>query len=244
MRPEHRTGPRYFLNPPLHGSANGKIARVLDVGAKGLRLELRQQIDPGSPVEVGFGPLKMRGTILWCQVDTMNFASEDDYYLAGVAFDAPAGEVEDVALGLVGKGEAIRIVEMRAHDRYRITAPLTGSFGEIAPVSILDLSAGGARIAMLQRVKEGYTQTLRFQVDDQIGPITLEATVAWCSPSPVIREFYAGLSVADGEEQLRRAINRLCTRDEARIDMDSLKRKFDALRLASRVTENPQPLAM
>lgn len=244
MRNEQRTGPRYFLNPPMAGSANGNAGRVVDVGAKGLRLELRQRIEPGSPVEIVFSSLKMRGTVLWCQVDAMNFASDDDYYLAGVAFESTVQEVEDIAVALCGRGEAIRIVEMRLHDRYRITAPLTGTFGDIAPVSIIDLSFGGARVAMLQRVGEGYRQQLRFQIDDHIGPMSLEATVAWCKPSSVIHEFYAGLSIEDSEEQLRAAIRRLCTRDEARIDMDSLKRKFDALRLASRVTENPQRLAV
>jgi PilZ domain-containing protein len=244
MRKDLRTGPRFFLNPPIHGSANGTPARVIDVGAKGLRIELRQRIEPGSPVEVVFKSFRIRGTVLWCQIDAMNFSSDDDYYLAGIAFDVPNEEAEDLGLNLTGRGEAVRITEMRAHDRYRITAPLTGSFGDIAPVSIVDVSIGGARIAMLQRVKAGYTQRLRFQVDDDTGPMTLEATVAWCNPSPLIREFYAGLEINGQEEKLRIAIDRLCTRDEARIDIDSLKRKFDSLRLASRVTENPQRLAV
>jgi hypothetical protein len=58
----------------------------------------------------------------------------------------------------------------------------------------------------------------------------------------VMREFYAGLDIDGAEEKLRRAIHRLCMRDEARIDIDSLKRKFDSLRLASRVSDSPQHL--
>jgi len=244
MKVDLRTGPRFFLNPPIHGTANGGAARVLDVGARGLRLELRRMIDPGSRVDVAFGPLQMRGTVLWCQVDALNFASDFDYYLAGISFDDRSDDAEDFASGLCAQGEAMRIVEMRAHDRYRITAPLTGSFGEIAPVSIVDLSTHGARIAMLQRVQPGHTQRLRFQVDELTGPVTVEGKVAWCSPSPVMREFYAGLHIDGGEERLRCVIDTLCMRDEARIDIDSLKRKFDALRLASRMTETTQRLAV
>jgi hypothetical protein len=68
--------------------------------------------------------------------------------------------------------------------------------------------------------------------------------VAWCKPSPLGREFYAGLEIDGAEETLRRAIDRLCTRNEARIDMDSLRRKFDALRLASRITEKTEKVAV
>ena len=244
MRLDLRSGPRFFLNPPIHGFANGNAARVLDVASKGLRLELRRMIEPGERVEVAFGPMRLRGTVLWCQIDTLNFVSNDDYYLAGVAFDIPSDEVEDLATDLTTKGAAMRIVEMRTDDRYRITAPLTGSFGEIAPVSIIDLSVHGARIAMLQTVQPGYAQRLRFQVDEMTGPITIDGTVAWCNPSPVMREFYAGLTILNAEERLRAVIDELCVRNEARIDMDSLKRKFDALRLASRTADNPQPLAV
>ena len=131
------------------------------------------------------------------------------------------------------RGGAIRIEELRTHDRYRMTAPLTGSFGDIAPVSIVDLSVAGARIAMLHRVIPGSIHELRFQVDDVTGPIAVKSTVMWCKPSPIIREHYAGLSMDGEQDVLRTAIHRLCKRNESRIDLDSLKRKFDALRLVS-----------
>ncbi len=239
-----RNSPRFFLNPPVQGLANGTTARIVDVGPGGLRLELRRMIEPGSPVEVSFGAVRIRGTVLWCQVDALNFASDYDYYLAGVAFDAPSDDLEDFAEVLCTRGEAIRITELRAHDRYRITAPLTGSFGAIAPVSIIDVSVRGARIAMLEHVEAGVKAKLRFQIDELTGPVSVEGTVAWCNPSPVMREFYAGLNIQGHDERLRTVIETMCVRNEARIDMDSLKRKFDALRLATRVTENPQRLAV
>lgn len=242
MKKDQRTGPRYFLNPTLPGLVSGNSARIVDIGAKGLRVELQHRLQAGASVDVIFAACRMAGTVLWCQVDALNFSSDDDFYLAGIAFPAPMPEIEDLGISLAKRGEAIHIVEMRQHDRYRITAPLTGSFGDVAPVSIVDLSLNGARIALLDRVDPGYTQRLRFQVDDETGPVSLEGTAVWCSPSPIMREFYAGLEIAGGEEPLRKAIHRLCMRDEARIDMDSLKRKFDALRLASRVAERPQTM--
>jgi PilZ domain-containing protein len=244
MKQDLRTGPRYFLNPPIPGSANSTDVRIVDVGARGCRIELRESIDPASKLDISLGPLKLKGTVLWCQVDALNFSCDYDGYLAGIAFESPSDEAERFAWQLAEEGKAVRIEEMRAYDRYRITAPLTGSFGEIAPVSIVDVSVAGARVAMLHRVPAGQTGTLRFQVDDETGPVDLEATVKWCRPSPIIREHYAGLEIPAAEERLREVIHRLCTRNEARIDIDSLKRKFDMLRLASRVMENPEQIAV
>ncbi len=244
MKPDLRTGPRYFLNPPLSGSANGIAARVVDLGARGCRLELHESLEPSTPVELTIDALSLKATVLWCQVDSLNFASDYDGYLAGVAFDTPNSELEQFGRELSNRGKAIRIEEMRVHDRFRITAPLTGSFGEAAPVSIVDLSVAGARIALLQRVSAGVTGTLRFQVDDQSGPVDAEAIVKWCRPSPIMREHYAGLEIPRAEERLREAIDKLCTRNEARIDIDSLKRKFDLLRLASRVVDSPRQMAV
>ncbi len=244
MKPDLRTGPRYFLNPPLAGSANGIAARIVDLGARGCRLEMHERLEPSSPIDVTIDALRLKATVLWCQVDSLNFASDCDGYLAGVAFDTPNAELERFGMELSHRGKAIRIEEMRVHDRFRITAPLTGSFGEVAPVSIVDLSVAGARIAMLQRVSIGLRGTLRFQVDDPSGPVDVEAIVKWCKPSPIMREHYAGLEIPRAEEQLREAIDKLCTRNEARIDIDSLKRKFDMLRLASRVVESAQQMAV
>ena len=244
MRQDLRTGPRYFLEPALPGSVNGEPVRVVDMGARGCRVELRESLEPATELDVTIDSLKLKAMVLWCQVDSLNFASDYDGYLAGLAFQPANPDVEQFARELCRREKAVSIEELRVYDRYRITAPLTGSFGEIAPVSIVDLSLGGARIAMLSRVSLGTIGPLRFQVDDESGPVDVKATVRWCKPSPIIREHYAGLEIEEGEEKLRAAINRLCLRNEARIDIDSLKRKFDMLRLASRVSENPRPVAV
>jgi hypothetical protein len=244
MRQDLRTGPRYFLNPPLSGSVNDVPARIVDIGAKGCRLELRQSLQPSTRIEVTIDALRLKATVLWCQVDTLNFASDYDGYLAGMAFETPNLELEQFAMELTRHGKAVQIEEMRIFDRFRITAPLTGSFGDVAPVSIVDLSVGGARIAMLQRLTADMTGTLRFQVDGESGPVDVQAIVKWCRPSPIMREHYAGLEIARSEDRLRAAIARLCLRNEARIDIDSLKRKFDVLRLASRAEESNRQMVV
>jgi hypothetical protein len=237
MRKEQRTVPRYFLDPTLSAISNGRPVRVVDLGIKGGRLELASRIEPGTAIDLAIGTIELKATVLWCQVDALNFAADYDGYLAGIAFDKPSDAVGDLVQDLHSLGRAVRIEELRSHDRYRITAPLTGRFGEIAPVSIIDISVRGVRLAMIKRVAIGYTHALLFQVDDEMGPVEVSAKVAWCRPAPFGRDFHAGLEIDGAEEKLRQAIHLLCTRDEARIDMDSLRRKFDAMRLASRLCE-------
>lgn len=244
MKRELRSVPRYFLLPPVDATVDGIPVRIVDMGLKGARIELPCAIQPGKQVQLRIGKIVVTGALLWCQVDALNFSVDDDGYLAGINFEKASTAIDELLTDISGRGGAIRIEEMRSHDRYRITAPLTGSFGEIAPVSIVDLSVAGARVAMLERVAPGYTQSLRFQVDDETGPVNVTASVMWCKPSPLIREHYAGLNIEAGQDVLRAAIDRLCTRNEARIELDSLKQKFDALRLVSGLTERPRKVAV
>lgn len=244
MKRETRSIPRYFLIPPIDATVEGTPARVVDMGLRGARVEVERPFEPGSAIDVLIDTIPVKATVLWCQVDALNFASDHDGYLAGVAFEKASTAVDELLTDISVRGGAIRIEELRTHDRYRITAPLTGTFGEIAPVSIVDLSIGGARIAMLQRVMPGRAEELRFQVDDETGPLVIKANVMWCKPSPIMREHYAGLEIEGQQEVLRTAIHRLCRRNEARIDLDSLKRKFDALRLVSGLAEKPRKIAV
>jgi hypothetical protein len=46
-----------------------------------------------------------------------------------------------------------------------------------------------------------------------------------------------GLQIAGHEDALRLAIHRLCMRNEARIDLHSLRRKFDSMRTAARTID-------
>ena len=222
----------------------GTPGRVVDMGIRGARLEVSRPFEPGTTIDLIIDTIPVKASVLWCQVDALNFSADSDGYLAGVAFSQASTAVDELLTEISVRGGAIRIEELRSHDRYRITAPLTGTFGDIAPVSIVDISVAGARIAMLQRVLPGSSHELRFQVDDETGPISIEANVMWCKPSPVLREYYAGLHIDGEQDILRTAIHRLCTRNEARIDLDSLKRKFDALRLVSGISERSRKIAV
>jgi hypothetical protein len=96
----------------------------------------------------------------------------------------------------------------------------------------MDLSIRGARIAVPQFIRFGSTAALRFQVDGETGPLELDATVVWCLGAEK-EGFEAGLKIDGHEDRLRMAIHRLCMRDEARIDLHSLRRRFDAMRALS-----------
>lgn len=231
---DSRSVPRYFLTPALDGFIEGQPVRVIDIGLKGMRLELYSPLQPGSSVTLVFASILVRVQVLWCQLDSLNFVLQQDQYLAGVALEERNPMIEELVGILNLREAAIPITDNRSFDRYRITAPLTGSLGEVAPVSIVDLSVQGARISSIQAVKESSTLPLRFQIDDESGPLSLDATAMWCRASHTGREYETGLHIPGADEVLRKAILRLCVRNEARIELDSLKRKFDALRLASR----------
>jgi hypothetical protein len=234
MLRDSRTVPRYFLTPALDGFIDGQPVRVIDVGLKGVRVELYSPLPPARSVTLVFASIALQAQVLWCQVDSLNFVLEQDQYLAGLVFEERNPLIEELMVLLMEREAAIPITENRSADRYRITAPLTGSFGDVAPVSLIDLSIRGARISTPTAVIPMTSERLRFQVDEDAGPVDLISTVMWCRPSDNAREYHVGLSIADAEEQMRRNILRLCMRNEARIELDSLKRKFDALRVAGR----------
>jgi len=144
-------------------------------------------------------------------------------------------EIGELIQNLLEAKVAVPIQDCRNADRYRIAFPLTGSFGS-RHASLIDLSINGARLAVRQFLQPGTVDTVAFQVDSETGPIVTDATVAWCIGGP--REgFEAGLKIAGQEDVLRLAIHRLCMRNEARIDLHSLRRKFDSLRTAARTVE-------
>src|SRR5439155_4978494 len=120
------------------------------------------------------------------------------------------------------------IEDLRSADRYRICTPMTGVFG-ILQIGVQDLSIRGGRISLPYFIRVGTVSPLAFQVDAAGGPVEVLATVVWCLGSSA-SGFEAGLKIDGEEERLRGAIHRLCMRDEARIDLHSLRRKFDALR--------------
>jgi hypothetical protein len=236
---ENRSVARYFLTQPVFGTADGMPVTLVDLSLKGARLELSQAIAPGSGIHLRvqspYGGLDTDATILWAQIDQLQFDGSDDRYLAGILFTQREPAAESMIANLITDEAAVLIEDFRSEDRYTITAPLTGSFGDAAPVSIVDLSMHGARIEVRTRVAASTGGPLRFQVDEETGPIDVFARSAWCAPAENGPGFIVGLRIENGEDDLRRGIHRLCTRSEARIDALSLRRKFDAMR-------NAQPL--
>lgn len=235
---DQRSVPRYFVTQAIGGTADGKPVRLVDMSTKGVRLELSGPVAPGSMLHLEIatpaGEIDADATVLWCQIDELRLDGSDDRYLAGLVFVEAHPEAGTLIEDLVSADAAVRIEDFRSEDRYTITAPLTGSFGEIAPVSILDLSQHGARVHLRSRILSGHAGALRFQVDEATGPIDVHARAMWCAPSPD-GGFISGLKMEKKEEQVRTAIHRLCTRGEARIDTLSLRRKFDAMRKSALV---------
>ena len=234
-RPDLRSVARYFLAPPLPGLANGRAVRIVDLSIKGARIELVDPFRPGEEVSLVIvssgGRIVVPGTILWCEIDSLLLDNAHDRYLAGVAFHHANTTVDNLLDGLCASDLAYRIEDYRGHDRYHVTAPLTATFGEAAPVSVLDLSVCGARISSEARIPVGTGAQLRFQVDPENGPTDVFAKVVWSAPIAGAEQ--AGLLINGHDESMRGAIHRLCIRGEGRIDLESLKRKFDAMRAQS-----------
>jgi len=171
-------------------------------------------------------------TVLWSQIDDLGFESGEDRYMAGVEFDGTPDSVGKLIERLLATHNAIPVEDARGSDRYRISVPMTGIFG-ILQIGVLDLSIRGARISLPYFIRVGTVSPFAFQVDSEGGPIEVLGTVAWCIGTPS-SGFEAGIKIINEEERLRSAIHRLCMRDEARIDLHSLRRKFHALRQSAR----------
>jgi hypothetical protein len=232
-----RSLPRYFLVPPLHATFGRDMVQVIDLSLKGARLELTRKIPVGSrlvlTIETHAGMVIAESSVLWCQIDDLSIECGSDRYMAGILFDEDATQaVGELIEWLVACHAAVPIEDPRSVDRYRISAPLTATFG-VLQAAIVDLSTRGARIGLPQFVRLGTVTPIRFQVDQTSGPIEVLSTVVWCLGTTTAG-FEAGLAIDGEEERLRLVIHRLLMRDEARIDLYSLRRKFDALRSGAR----------
>jgi hypothetical protein len=228
-----RTLPRYFLMPPLNATAGRESASVIDLSLGGTRLELSRPLPVGSRqrlrIETVDGVVDEEATVLWCQIDELSLDTGIDHYLAGLEFDQePTESVGELIERLLATHAALPVEDARTADRYRLSVPLTGILG-ILQVEVVDLCVRGARISIPYFLRVGTITPFAFQVDVATGPVEVLATVAWCLGTEKAG-FEAGLKIDGEEERLRAAIHRLCMRDEARIDLHSLRRKFEALR--------------
>jgi hypothetical protein len=227
-----RSIPRYFLIPSLFATAGRESVRVIDLSLRGARLELNEPLPVGSRqrlvIATTGGIVDEQVTVLWSQIDDLSVEHGVDRYVAGLEFEGPAKAVGELIERLLVSHAAVPIEDSRTADRFRISAPLTGVFGMLQ-AAVVDLSIRGARISLRQFIRVGTVSPFAFQVDTAGGPVEVLATVAWCIGSGKTG-FDAGLKIEGEEERMRAAIHRLCMRDEARIDLHSLRRKFEALR--------------
>jgi len=230
-----RSIPRYFLIPPLFATAGRESVRVIDLSLRGLRVELNSPLPVGSRQRVVIatsdGVVDEEATVLWSQIDDLSLEIGIDRYVAGLEFESNAQSVGELIERLLVSHAAVPIEDARTADRFRLTVPMTGVFGTMQ-AAVVDLSIRGARVALRHFVKVGTLSPFAFQIDAANGPVEVMASVAWCIGSA--KEGYeAGLKIEGEEERMRTAIHRLCMRDEARIDLHSLRRKFEALRAAA-----------
>jgi PilZ domain-containing protein len=231
-----RNYPRYFMLPPLYASAGNEGVRVVDLSLRGARLEMGGPLAVGSRVRLNIttteGVVDETVTVLWSQCDDLGFDSGEDRYMAGVEFNGQPESVGQLIERLLATHNAVPVEDARGADRYRISVPLTGVFG-ILQIGVLDLSIRGARISLPYFIRVGTVTPFAFQVDSETGPIEVLGTVVWCIGTPSTG-FEAGIRIVKEEERMRGAIHRLCMRDEARIDLHSLRRKFQTLRQSAR----------
>lgn len=244
MRPDLRTVPRFFLNPPIPAFANNRAARVIDLSVKGARLELVERLEPGESVFVVIHwrqhEVTVPATVLWCELESMLVDLVHDRYIAGLSFERRSGGVDALVNDLLSREAAMLIEDFRNFDRYRLIATLSGTFGDLSPVAVADISLRGVRIITSEPIGVGVSDHLRFHVDEPIGTIDVVGRVKWSAKSNVPRMYNTGILITGHDEAMREAINSLSMRGEARIDIDSLRRKFDRMRaIARRGDTNP-----
>jgi len=232
MATDFRAVPRYFVMSALPATLGQSEANVVDLSVRGVRVQTTQPFNIGAAVHFTLRTegvaVEAKGTVSWCRMAALALDDlECDRYLCGVMFDEEQASVSKVIDGLVATEMAMRIEDARGTERYEITTQLTGSFGLQAPIRILDLSIRGARIIAARPVPVGTAAALRFRVDKR--HIDVHAEMVWCKPSERRGGFECGLRIAGEETLLRQVIAQLCTHNQARIDLNSLRRKFDPM---------------
>jgi hypothetical protein len=207
-------------------------ANVVDLSVRGARVQLTQPFNIGAAVhfrlQTESGTIAAQATVSWCRMAALALDDmECDRYLCGIMFDHEQPSVMKVIDDLLAAEMAMRIEDARATERYEMTKELRGSFGMQSSVRILDLSIRGARIASDRPVPVGTAAALRFSVARK--QIDLYAEMVWCKPAERRGGFECGMRIEGEETLLRQVIAQLCTHNQARIDLHSLRRKFDPM---------------
>lgn len=227
-----RRHPRYFLPSGIPAIVHEARANIVDLSMKGARVQVTQPLALGAKVPFALmangSTIRTEATVLWCQMVALALdEDESDVYLAGVVFPDELATVGAVLDKMIAADEAIAIQDSRSTERYAITIPLYASFGDrLTEVRLLDLSIRGARVGAKAALRVGTETSLRFRLDP--GPsVDVVAKVVWCRPSDRKLGFEVGLSINGEEALLRAVIAQMCMRKQARVDMHSLRRKFD-----------------
>src|SRR5262249_36371187 len=232
MATDFRTVPRFFIMTALPATLGDAEVNVVDLSVRGARLQLTKPFSIGAALQFTLesenARVSTKVNVSWCRMAALALDdTECDRYLCGVMFDEEQPGVMKVVDGLLAREMAMRIEDARSTERYEITMQLTGSFGMQSPVRILDMSIRGARISTDRPVPVGTAAALRFRVDRK--HIDVYAEMVWCKASERRNGFECGLRIQGEESLMRHVIAQLCTHNQARIDLNSLRRKFDPL---------------
>jgi len=230
---DFRTVPRFFMMTAVPATIGESEANVVDLSVRGARLQVMKPFAIGANLQFSIETNRERvstpAIVSWCRMAALSLDDEEsDRYLCGINFEDELPVLQQMIDDLMARELAMRIEDARSTERYSVTAQVTGSFGVHSPVRILDLSIRGARIATDRQVIPGTRAALRFRVERKHVDVT--ADMVWCRPSDRRNGFEVGLSIEGEEPLLRHVIAHLCTHNQARIDLNSLRRKFDPLR--------------
>lgn len=238
MSNDFRAMPRYFMPNGLPAMLDELEVSVVDLSIKGARLQLTMPVPIGATVPLVIWAcgrtVTTNATVLWSQLVALSLNDEEeDRHLCGVIFENVVPVVAEIIDDLLTSGEALPIQDERGAERYRVTAQITANFGELALVRLLDLSVRGARIGTRNEIPVGTQAVLRFRLGPKEATVEVFATVMWSKPAERRGGFESGMRVEGEEALLRATIAQLCMHNHARIDVNSLRRKFDPLRVAN-----------
>jgi len=231
-----RTAERFLLAPPMTAHFGAAAVSICDISAKGARFLHEKPLEMGTksilkvPLDGRPSPVTLEAVVVWTQGD-----GKHGRYVSGVRTYGSPETVDGLLQQLETSRRSNRIEELRASDRFHVGPALVGRYTN-RPVTIENLSARGARIAIGGQLQRGTIGELQFAIPDAKLEITVTAQVAWSGVKAVAEttSYRAGLSIAEKPEQLRLAIAHLCDVDRASLDTQSLGLKLKILRARAR----------
>jgi hypothetical protein len=219
-----RAAERFLLAPPLAGRFGAAAVSLCDISVKGARFRHTQPLEMGTKsllrLPVDGRQVSFEAVVVWTQAESSGFTS-------GVRTYGAAEVIEPLLADLQASNRSARIEELRSTDRFRIAPALAGVFASRA-VSIVDLSARGARIDGLDDLPHGTAGPLHFRVPGSSLEVAVTGSVAWSAAKKT------GLFINEKPELLRLAIGQLCETNRAALDTSSLRLKLRILRARAR----------